>query len=276
MSADRDQADREAASDSDAAPAEKKLQVERYLHIHNLVKQKNTVMIRELSKSLNVSTNTIRRDLANLEKQGLLRRTHGGAVFVDSNQSMPYETRSREGLTEKEKIGRKAATLVRASGTVIIDAGTTTRQLALYLKGISRLTVLTNSLEIAEILSQNPNIIVIVSGGILQVSSRHLIGMPAEQFFSRIRVDQLFTSANAISLEEGLLSSNLHIVPIKRKMIEAAKETIIIADSSKFNQTGIGLIGPLSAAQKLITDTGIAPEVADRIRAMGIELIIAE
>lgn len=276
MSADRDQADREAASDSDAAPAEKKLQVERYLHIHNLVKQKNTVMIRELSKSLNVSTNTIRRDLANLEKQGLLRRTHGGAVFVDSNQSMPYETRSREGLTEKEKIGRKAATLVRASGTVIIDAGTTTRQLALYLKGISKLTVLTNSLEIAEILSQNPNIIVIVSGGILQVSSRHLIGMPAEQFFSRIRVDQLFTSANAISLEEGLLSSNLHIVPIKRKMIEAAKETIIIADSSKFNQTGIGLIGPLSAAQKLITDTGIAPEVADRIRAMGIELIIAE
>ncbi len=276
MSADWDQADREAASDSDAAPAEKKLQVERYLHIHNLVKQKNTVMIRELSKSLNVSTNTIRRDLANLEKQGLLRRTHGGAVFVDSNQSMPYETRSREGLTEKEKIGRKAATLVRASGTVIIDAGTTTRQLALYLKGISKLTVLTNSLEIAEILSQNPNIIVIVSGGILQVSSRHLIGMPAEQFFSRIRVDQLFTSANAISLEEGLLSSNLHIVPIKRKMIEAAKETIIIADSSKFNQTGIGLIGPLSAAQKLITDTGIAPEVADRIRAMGIELIIAE
>jgi DeoR/GlpR family transcriptional regulator of sugar metabolism len=275
MSGDLDQADRDTSSDSDAA-ADKKLQVERYLHIHNLVKQKNTVMIRELSKSLNVSTNTIRRDLANLEKQGLLRRTHGGAVFVDSNQSMPYETRSREGLTEKEKIGRMAATLVRPSATVIIDAGTTTRQLALYLKGISRLTVLTNSLEIAEILSQNPNIIVIVSGGILQVSSRHLIGMPAEQFFSRIRVDQLFASANAISLEEGLLSSNLHIVPIKRKMMEAAKETIIIADSSKFNQTGIGLIAPLSAAQKLITDSGIAPEIAERIRAMGIELIIAE
>ena len=262
--------------DTGGAPADKKLQVERYLHIHNLAKQKNTVMIRELSKSLNVSTNTIRRDLENLEKQGVLRRTHGGAVFVDSNQSMPYETRSREGLTEKEKIGRKAATLVRASGTVIIDAGTTTRQLALYLRGISKLTVLTNSLEIAEILSQNPNIIVIVSGGILQVSSRHLIGIPAEQFFSTIRVDQLFTSANAITLEEGLLSSNLHIVPIKRKMMEAAKETIIIADSSKFNQTGIGLIAPLSAAQKLITDAGIEPEVADKIREMGIELIIAE
>ena len=164
-------------------------------------------MIRELSKSLNVSTNTIRRDLANLEKQGLLRRTHGGAVFVDSNQSMPYETRSREGLTEKEKIGRKAATLVRASGTVIIDAGTTTRQLALYLKGISKLTVLTNSLEIAEVLSQNPNIIVIVSGEILQVSSRHLIGMPGGAVLQQDRVDQLFTSANAISLEEGSFSA---------------------------------------------------------------------
>ncbi|MGA2765418.1 MAG: DeoR/GlpR family DNA-binding transcription regulator [Spirochaetia bacterium] len=261
---------------AESGQAEKRLQVDRYLHIHNLVKQKNTVMIRELSRSLNVSTNTIRRDLASLEKQGLLRRTHGGAVFVDSSQSMPYETRSHEGMTEKEKIGRKAASLVRESGTVIIDAGTTTKQLAVYLKGISRLTVLTNSLEIAEILSQNPNVIVIVSGGILQVSSRHLIGMPAEQFFSSIRVDQLFTSANAISLEEGLLSSNLHIVPIKRKMMEAAKEIVIMADSSKFNHTGIGQIAPLTAAQKLITDAGIAPELAERIRAMGIELIIAE
>jgi DeoR family fructose operon transcriptional repressor len=279
MDVNRDHLEREAQADSAVSVehlSERKLQVERYLHIHDLIKNKNTVMIKELSEALNVSTNTIRRDLASLEKQGLLRRTHGGAMSVDSNQSMPYEARSRKGLTEKEKIGRKAATMVRDGATIIIDAGTTTRQLALCLKGTSRLTVLTNSLEIAEILSQNPNIIVIVSGGILQVSSRHLIGMPAEQFFSKIRVDQLFTSANAISLEEGLLSSNLHIVPIKRKMMEAAKEIIIIADSSKFNQTGIAQIAPLSAAQTLITDSSITPEVADSIRAMGIELIIAE
>jgi len=165
---------------------------------------------------------------------------------------------------------------VRPGATVIIDAGTTTRQLALYLKGFGRLTVLTNSLDIAEILSQNQNITVIVSGGILQASSRHLIGMPAEQFFSRMHVDQLFTSANAISLTDGFLSSNLHVVPIKQRMIEAARETVIIADSSKFNQTGIGLIAPLAAAHKLITDAGISPEVAQAIRGMGIELIVAE
>lgn len=100
--------------------------------------------------------------------------------------------------------------------------------------------------------------------------------MPAEQFFSSIRVDQLFTSANAISLEQGLLSSNLHIVPIKRKMMDAAKEVIIMADSSKFNHTGIGQIAPLTAARKLITDAGIPPDFAERIRALGIELIIAE
>jgi DeoR family transcriptional regulator of aga operon/DeoR family fructose operon transcriptional repressor len=255
---------------------ERKLQVQRYLYIENLLKQQNTVLIRELSSSLHVSTNTVRRDLASLEKQGVLKRIHGGAVYVNNNQSMPYEARSRAGLTEKEKIGRCAASLVQDASTVIIDAGTTTKQLALYLKDIGDLTVLTNSLEIAEILGKNPRITVIVSGGILQMSSRHLIGMPAEQFFSKIRVDQLFTSANAISIDEGLLSSNLHIVPIKRKMMEAAKETIVIADSSKFHQTGIGQIAPLTAARKIITDSGIPAETAARIRAMGIELIIAE
>lgn len=265
------------ATASDTASSPRKLQVERYLHIHNLLKQKNTVLIGELSRTLRVSKNTIRRDLSSLEKQGLLRRTHGGAIFAESYlQSKPYEVRSQEGAAEKEKIGRRAAALVREGSTVIIDAGTTTKQLALSLRGAGSLTVLTNSLEIAEILSENANIIVILSGGILQVSARHLIGMPAEQFFSHVHVDQLFTSANAISLEQGLLSSNLHVVPIKQKMLEAAREVILIADSSKFDKTGIGRIAPLTAAHKLVTDSRIEPGVAAAIRALGIEVIVAE
>ena len=257
--------------------SEKKLQVERYLYIYNLLKQNNTVLIGELSRALHVSTNTIRRDLSNLEKQGLLKRTHGGAIFADSYmQSKPYEIRSREGMTEKEKIGRLAASLVRDGSTVIIDAGTTTKQLALYLRSSGNLTVLTNSLEIAEILSENANIIVILSGGILQVSSQHLIGMPAEQFFSQVHVDQLFTSANAISIEQGMLSSNLHIVPIKQKMLEAAREVILIADSSKFDKTGIGRIAPLTVVHKLVTDSRIESQTASAVRALGIEVIVAE
>ncbi|TFG93179.1 MAG: DeoR/GlpR transcriptional regulator, partial [Syntrophobacterales bacterium] len=237
----------------------------------------NTVLIDELGKALHVSTNTIRRDLSNLEKQGILQRTHGGAIFVDSNmQSKPYEIRSQEGMTEKEKIGRRAALLVHDGSTIIIDAGTTTKQLALYLENARNLTVLTNSLEIAEILSRNANIIVILSGGILQVSSNHLIGMPAEQFFSQVHVDQLFTSANAISIEKGLLSSNLHIVPIKQKMLKVAREVILIADSSKIDKTGIGRIAPLTAAHKFVTDSRIEPQTASAISALGIEVIIAE
>ncbi|UCF98327.1 MAG: DeoR/GlpR transcriptional regulator [Spirochaetaceae bacterium] len=264
-------------STNDENSSEKKLQIERYLYIYNLLKQKNTVLIGELSRILHVSTNTIRRDLSNLEKQGLLKRTHGGAIFADSYmQSQPYEMRSKEGMTEKEKIGRMAASLIRDGSTVIIDAGTTTKQLALYLKSAGSLTVLTNSLEIAEILSENANIIVILSGGILQVSSQHLVGMPAEQFFNQVHVDQLFTSANAISIEKGMLSSNLHIVPIKQKMIDAAREIILIADSSKFDKTGIGQIAPLTAVHKLITDSGIEPQTASAISALGIEVIIAE
>jgi DeoR family fructose operon transcriptional repressor len=268
---------RQDAPLNDDISSEKKLQVERYLYIYNLLKQKNTVLIGELSRILHVSTNTIRRDLSNLEKQGLLKRTHGGAIFAESYmQSQPYEIRSREGMSEKEKIGRLASSLVRDGSTVIIDAGTTTRQLALYLKNVGDLTVLTNSLEIAEILSENANIIVILSGGILQVSSRHLIGMPAEQFFNQVHVDQLFTSANAISIGQGLLSSNLHIVPIKQKMLEAAREVILIADSSKFDKTGIGRIAPLTAAHKLVTDSRIEPQTVSAISALGIEVIIAE
>ena len=256
---------------------EKTLQVERYLTIMNIIKKKKTVKIDELSAILKVSNNTVRRDLTNLEKQGLLQRSHGGAVFTDGDElTKPYDIRLHEGFTEKEIIGRCAARYVEPGSTIIIDAGTTTEQLARHLVDMKDLTVLTNSIKIAETLAANPNIVVIISGGIYQQSYQHLVGLPAEQFFAHIHVDKVFLSSRAISIEQGLTSSNLSVIPVKRKMIEAAKEAIVLVDSTKFEKVGISQVVPLNDIRKIITDSKISKEIALRLKEMGIEVIIAD
>lgn len=253
------------------------LQVERQLLIQELIKENQTVKVDELAKKLRVSPNTIRRDLTVLEKQGILRRTQGGAVLNETPASIrqSFDLRSRRSPTEKELIGKYAATLVKPGSTIIIDSGTTTQQLANNLYNIENLTVTTNSLEVAYSLISHQNITIILSGGILLGSARALAGLPAEQFFSQIYGDQLFLATCGISVEHGLTNRNMHEIPIKQKMIEVAKEVILLADYAKFGKVAFSPFAPLRSVHKIITDEKAPQDMISQIESQGIEVIIA-
>jgi len=254
------------------------LQVERQLTIINLIKNNKTVRVDELTKVLKVSSNTIRRDLSQLEKQGVLRRTQGGAILteVDNNFTQPFEIRETKYTTEKKAIGRKASELVGAGDTIIIDAGTTALQLAKNLFQRQNLTILTNSLEISYELIANPNIVIILSGGIIRESSRSLIGLPAEQFFSQVHADKLFLATGGLTITEGLTNPNMHETPIKRNMIESAKEVIVLADFHKFGRISLSTIAPVTKVHKVVTDKKAPKEIINKLETLGIEVIIAD
>lgn len=256
------------------------LQVERQLVIQSLIKQHQTVRVDELAEQLNVSANTIRRDLTILEKQGVLKRTQGGAVLDEISPTSParqsFDLRSGKNLVAKERIGARAAQLVQTGSTIILDAGTTTQQLANNLTAFERLTIATNSLEAACSLAAYQNLTVILSGGILLGSSRSLIGLPAEQFFSQIHADQLFLATCGISLERGLTNGNLHETPIKQKMIEVAKEVILLADSAKFGRAALSAFASIDCLNKVITDENAPPEMLAQLEHRGVEVILTK
>ncbi len=255
------------------------LQIERQLRIQELIKAQQTVKVDELAAKLDVSPNTIRRDLTSLERQGVLKRTQGGAVVPEiqtlaARQS--FDLRSGTHPGEKERIGRYAATLVKPGSTIILDAGTSTQQLAENLLHIQNLTVATNSMEVGYAFMSCPNITVIVSGGILLGNSRALTGLPAEKFFSQIHADQLFLGTCGISLDNGLTNRNMYEISVKQKMIDVAREIILLADHTKFGRSALSPFAELSRIHKIITDAAPPGEIMDALVDKGIEVLIAK
>lgn len=253
------------------------LQIERQLLIQALIKEYQTVKVEELARRLDVSHNTIRRDLSALEKQGVLKRTQGGAIVQDLQPAtrQSFALRSRTNVLEKEIIGKCAARLVKSGSTIILDAGTTTQQLADNLRHLENLTIATNSLEIAYSLMTNQNITVILSGGIVIGASRSLTGLPAENFFTQIHADQIFLATCGISLERGLSNRNMHEIPVKQKMIEVAREVILLADHDKFDKVALSSFAPLSCVHKIVTDEKAPKDMVAQLENLGIQVIIA-
>lgn len=254
------------------------IQAERQLAIVDLIRTRKTVSTEELSKMFDISLNTVRRDLTVLEEQGVLKRTHSGAVLAEANQFVrPYGVRKSEYSEAKDLIGKAATALVREGDTIIIDAGTTTQQMVKYLLNFEQLTVLTNSLEIANEFLMNPKISVILSGGILRQESRSMIGFPAEQFFSQFNADKLFLSVGGISVEAGTITNpNIHETAVKKKMIEASREIIALADSHKLGVISLCPICPIKSINVLITDEKADQKMVDGVEDMGVEVRIAK
>lgn len=253
------------------------LQIERQLRIRELIKVQQTVKVDELSEQLDVSPNTIRRDLTNLERQGVLKRTQGGAMLpeIQAPARQSFDLRSRTDLPEKKRIGQHAATLVKPGSTIILDAGTSTQQLAESLANIQNVTVATNSLEVGYTLMNFPNITVILSGGIILGNSRALTGLPAEKFFAQISADQLFLGTCGISLENGLSNRNMHEISVKQKMIKVAREVILLADHTKFGKSALSSFAQLTQVHKIVTDNKTPQKLVNAFESKGIEVIIA-
>jgi len=252
------------------------LAVERQSRIVQMINERQTVSVAELTATFGVSDMTIRRDLLRLEERGVLQRTHGGASILKSPPGdHPYYARLHEQVQEKLAIVRLAAGLIRDGETIVLDAGTTIARLAGLLVDKRDLTVITNSIHAVNELRGAKGINLIVTGGTLWEPTVSLVGPVAISTLHRFAADKAFMATPAISLEAGITNSNLYEAEVKAAMIEIARERILLVDHTKFGRTSYAKVAPLTAIHRLITDDGAPPATLARLRELGIDVLVA-
>lgn len=252
------------------------LPAERRKQILELIETRNSISVAELCGILDVSDMTIRRDLRILSNEGLLERVHGGAVSRRGRSYEPaYRIRSVEQVKEKEIIGHRAASLIHDGDSVALDVGTTTLELAKALAGTSNITVITASLPIAMVLSEAPNVRLILTGGIVRKEEHSLIGHIAQRTYEEFHVDKAFIGVGGIHTEAGLTEYNLEDTLVKKAMIANAGEVIVVADSRKLGEICFAHIAPLSAVDVLVTEDNGSKDMIHSLSSNGVEVIIA-
>jgi len=252
------------------------LEVERHQTIIKEIKQNGVVRVSDLSRLFDVSQNTIRRDLQKLEEEGLIRRTHGGAILEDFyGIDLPFVSREDKYREEKQHIGQKAAELIKDGETIILDAGTTVAQVARNIKNKRNLTVITNAVNVALELANSREILTILTGGIIREVTNCLVGYQAEEFLSKVHVDKVFLAAGGVTVKEGLTNPNPFEVPVKKAMIKAAEEVILLVAHNKIGNIALAPIAPIEAVHKIITDDETPREKMELFQKKGIEIILA-
>ncbi|MFZ5815962.1 MAG: DeoR/GlpR family DNA-binding transcription regulator [Bacillota bacterium] len=235
------------------------------------------VKVSALSAEFGVSESTIRRDLRELEESGLLERTHGGALPAESTLAEPtFAEKTDQQLAEKRAIGAMAAGLVRDGDSVILDAGTTTLEIARALRDRRNLTVVTNAFHIAAELADSDGIHVIVTGGSVKGNTLALVGPVAERSLEEVHVDWAFVGTNGIDLEGGLTTPTQAEASVKRRMIRAARQAVVVADSSKVGKVAFATIAPLGDLYALITDHGADPNFVSELITRGMRVMLAD
>ncbi len=231
-----------------------------------------------LAAALHVSTATIRRDLEQLQEEGFCTRTRGGAVRSSQSTTLelPYALKKQQNIAEKEAIAREAMKLIEDGDTLILDSGSTTYALARLLTEKQRLTVVTNDLQIAVLLANNPAVHLVCTGGIARPQVFTLQGTEVADFIKTLRVDKTFLGADAIHADGSIGNVNIEEVAIKQAMLKAASSVILLADSSKFASKGFAEVGTLRDINILITDAGCPSEIKSKIKEFSKKLILAK
>lgn len=241
-----------------------------------MLSERSEVSVAELSRRAGVSEMTIRRDLEALEREGALRRVHGGAISaVSRSYEPPFALRAGRRPEVKARIGALAATLLSEGDTAVIDVGTTTLELARALGKARNLTILTPSLRAARALAGNPDLRVIVTGGIVRPGELSLVGDLAERTFEDLRCDTVFLGVGGIDAEAGLTEFNLEDAWVKRAALACARRCVVLADATKLGKVAFARICSLARVDILVTDSEASEEALEPIRQAGVEVLIA-
>lgn len=250
-------------------------QFERQKQIFEYVNAKKKASVEELSNYFNVAKVTIRRDLDDLVLKGLVNKIHGGVLSIDNslNSEIPYNKKSVVNTEEKKKIGVAASNLIEDGDVVILDAGSTTFEIAAHL-GSKSVTVITNDIKIAMELAFKPNITLIITGGILEKSVYTAIGPETEKFISNIHVNKTFLGADAVSLKYGITNRTIQEVAVKSKMMDAAEKKIVVADNSKLNKKVFVTLCKINEIDILVTDK-VDQAFKNNLNELGVEVVLA-
>ena len=243
---------------------------ERQNSILSLLKTKEKLLVSELCDLYDVSSATIRNDLNTLEKKGLLKRTHGGAI---ANLKIGFEETSVQKFNvstqEKVHIAERAESFVEDGDIIAIDTGTTTYALAKMLSGKQNLTVVTTDLRIANLLEGYKGVSLIIAGGAVRKGFGCTTGALANNVLMQMNVDKVFMATNSVGLDGSLSTPDIEQAQIKKSLLKMGRQTFLLCDSTKFTASSFINFGNLNDIDCIITDTGIDPEIAERIKSSG-------
>lgn len=251
----------------------------RHKDMIDLLSVNNIMSVSELSEKLNASKMTIRRDLEYLEEKGIAKKVHGGALFIKNenyNQQPSFYDRIDEFSEEKKKIGKAAASMIEDGDIIFIDAGTTSLSVAHNIPDNIECTAITTGLMTAVTLCGNPKINVISIGGSIHSSSLSAIDQMAIECIDKFNANKAFISTKAITLPNGTYEAQLSLIEVKKRIVKQSDKVILLADHSKFESKSLCKAIPISDIDVIVTDGGLAQNLADTIRDLGIELIIAQ
>lgn len=253
---------------------------QRQTRLRELLAQRRILPLDSLARELGVSQSTVRRDLDELERQGLVQPTHGGVIWIGDQavspaQARPYAFNQRMNvqLEAKRRIARAAAALVPAQQTILLGGGTTTFYLAEQLRGRS-MQLITNSLPIANLFMDDNNVELIITGGLMYPRYGVMLGPAAENFLATVHASRMFFSSAGI--HNGVLyNQNLLLVAAEKRMMEQSQQVVLLADSEKFGQQALAELCALSEIDFVVTDEGLSAEHRKAIEGAGCELIVA-
>jgi DeoR family fructose operon transcriptional repressor len=249
---------------------------ERHQLIVERARHDGRVDVAALAAEFDVAMETIRRDLTTLERHGLLRRVHGGAIPVERLGFEPGLALRATALTgEKERIAKAAVAELPDEGSILLDAGTSTGRLAEMLPVDRELTVVTNSLAIATQLAGRPALNLFLIGGRIRSRTQAAVGDWARGSLADIYVDAAFMGTNGISVARGLTTPDTAEAEVKRQMIESARRTVVLADHTKFSTDHFARFGRVEDVDVVITDSGVDPDVAEELAAAGPRVVRA-
>jgi DeoR/GlpR family transcriptional regulator of sugar metabolism len=242
----------------------------------DLLERKERVTVAEVSVLTEVSEMTVRRDLEALERQGALKRVHGGAISaVSSSYEPPFSVRAQRARAAKERIGEVAAGLLGEGETVILDVGTTALEVAESLRGRWNISIMTPSLRAGEVLAEESGIRLMLTGGVVRPGERSLVGDHAERAFADLRFDTFVMGVGGIEAQAGLTEFNLDDARVKRAALARARRCLVVADSSKLGRVAFAGICPLEKVDVVVTDAQAAPDDLAPLEAADVEVILA-
>jgi DeoR/GlpR family transcriptional regulator of sugar metabolism len=240
----------------------------------DLVSERGFIALTELTRAIEASESTLRRDLDYWHQQGLIRRTHGGAIYVgDSNELPALEERTAKQMDEKRAIAKTAADRLRDGDTVLLDGGTTTLEVARLLVG-RRLQIVTNSLPIAALFANNRETDLVILGGYVYPRTGVALGPFTVRMLQDVHVHQLVMSVGGITAK-GLFNSNLLLVETERQMMRCADEVVVVADHTKIGRQALAFLCELSEIDTLIVDRELTAKQREMLDQAGARLVVA-
>jgi DeoR/GlpR family transcriptional regulator of sugar metabolism len=251
------------------------LAVERRERVRKILQERGIVTVDDFCRELRVSAATVRRDLAEMDRQGQLRRVHGGAVSVGGHMEEPlFEDKAAIAAREKQRIAEAAVKYVQPRDSIFLDGGSTVLALARLLLDMNKLTVVTNSLRVAGALAgSGPRLI--LTGGELRRLSQTFVGPLTEPLISQLHVDAAFMGTVGLSAEEGMTTTDPREAYTKEIVISRARQVILLADGGKIGKVSFVKFGALDKVDVLITDAGAKGKELAKFSKMGIEVVKA-